>query len=159
MKKRQEPSLERVVPSIKQAAQALGVSEAILRAARAAGSPGFIGKRVRLSDVKGFLSTFKQEPESPGGLADHKLRKLKAEADLREFQVQVKRGQYLLRSHVEASLARVHSKARAILQAKLEREFPSIVAGLSVVEVRAKGKALFDDICAEFRALEGPWTA
>ena len=159
MKKTKEPAQAKVVPSIKRAAQVLGVSEALLRTARAAGSPGFIGKRVRLADVKKFLDTFKPDQEQPNGLADHKLRKLKAEADLREFQVQVKRGQYLQRAHVEATLSRVHSKVRAMLQAKLEREWPSVVAGLSVVEVRAKGKALFDDICSEFRALDGPWAA
>ncbi len=130
-----------------------------MKAAKAAGSPGFVGQRVRINEVEGFLKTFQPVADSPGGLADHKLRKLKAEADLREFQVQVKRGQYLQRAHVEATLSRVHSKVRAMLQAKLEREWPSVVAGLSVVEVRAKGKALFDDICSEFRSLDGPWTA
>ena len=46
---------------------------------------------------------------------------------------------------------------RALLQSKLEREYPAAVAGFSVVEARIKGKALFDDICSEIRKLEEHW--
>ena len=147
----------RQVCNLKQAAAALNVSTEVLRAAKNAGCLGFKSSRIDINLVGAFLKTFKPQPEPTGGIAEAKLRKLSAEADMKELLVAVKRGQYLLKAAVENTVARCHGSVRAILQQKLEREYPSAVAGLSVVEARIKGKALFDDICTELRKLSCEW--
>ena len=147
------------VPTLIQAARKLGASVAEVIAARKAGSPGFRSGRINCDKVKAWMDA------NPAALKDSmtrmeraKLKRAEAEADMKRFKADVLKGQYLLKSAVENTVARTLGGARSLLQQKLEREYPAAVAGLSVVEARIKGKQLFDDICAELRKLEQPWT-
>ena len=159
-----KPKPARQVCNLKQAAAALNVSTEVLRAAKNAGCLGFKSSRIDINLVGAFLKTFKPQPEPTGGIAEAKLRmeraklkKLEAEADTKRLKADILKNQYLLKAAVENTVARCLGNVRSLLQQKLEREYPSAVAGLSVVEARIKGKALFDDICAEIRKLEEPW--
>ena len=146
------------VPTLVQAARKLGSTVEELKAARKAGSPGFQSGRINCDKVKAWMDA------NPAALKDSltrmeraKLKKLEAEADTKRLKADILKGQYLLKAAVENTVARALGNVRSLLQQKLEREYPSAVAGLSVVEARIKGKALFDDICAEIRKLEEPW--
>ncbi len=145
-------------PTMAQASKRMGLPIEILKAAKRAGAPGFKYSRVDCDAVSGWLENNKPAVAGDRTSAEGaKLRKLNAEADTKEFLLAIKMGQYLLKAAVENTVARCLGSVRSLLQQKLEQEYPAAVAGLSVVEARIKGKALFDDICAELRKLDQPW--
>ena len=141
------------------AAKKMAIPLSHLKAIKRMGCPAFHGARVHGDELLEWLETNSVDQMSTLSPIDlERLKGMQAVRDRNEFSNSVKKGQYLLKSAVENTVARTLGGARSLLQQKLEREYPAAVAGLSVVEARIKGKALFDDICTELRKLEQPWT-
>ena len=72
--------------------------------------------------------------------------------------IEKERGLYLLKQDVSASVRSVGVGIRIVLEQKLEREYPAVVAGLNdVPSVREYTFKLIDEILEKWRALENRW--
>ena len=77
-------------------------------------------------------------------------RKLKLANDLKE-------GGVIPRAVVAETVRKLAAKFAALLDAKLEQEYPATVAGLDVPAARIYGKKLNDQIRAEVQSWAGGW--
>lgn len=102
-----------------QAAALMGVPVAILKAAKRQGAPGFVGSRVDMPKLSEWLKANPlQEDSAMGPMERQKFRKLKADADAKEFALQVKRGDYLHKDEVKSAVMRSVAAARSALRGK-----------------------------------------
>ena len=139
-------------PTIAVASKRLSVPVVELKAAKRAGCPGFKHSRVDCDAVKSWLE------KNPIKIDEHmrpmerqKFRKLKADADAKEFQLQVRKGEYLPRSEVRSMNTRAVATARSVMHGKasgLALVLASLT-GADPVAIEERIKESFREIIAE----------
>src|ERR1051326_5224236 len=128
--------------SMAHCAGAEGISIDVLRAAKRAGCPHFVGSRVRRAGLKKWIGDHGHEiAASKGGLREEKtaeeIRKLKLRNDLFERKL-------IPRAEVASHLIATFGPALSRVEQLLCNEYPLVVAGLDVPQARIKGRAIYD---------------
>ncbi len=142
----------------------LGVSRNTLdRFLSMPGAPQFQERKgYDVGDVAGFISRNATSAKTVAA-TDPAIRSLRAyELSLKcarlKFSIEKERGQYVLKSDVAGSVRAVGAGIRAIMEQKLEREYPSRLAGLQTVAgVREVMFGLVDEILTGWRELTDRW--
>jgi len=138
-------------------ASLLGISTTtVIRYLDKVGAPRATDKGWNVLEVREFINQVK---EGRNKLASSpRLVELRC-AELAERHRKIKMandrmaGLLIERAKVEAAIATVIDRARAILEARLVNEYPSMCAGLDVVAARIYGRKLADEIAAEMAKL------
>lgn len=66
-------------------------------------------------------------------------------------------GKLIERAEVNELTALMAGKIKSYLESKLIQEYPTIVAGLNVIEAREYGRKLFEEICQEIQSWADLW--
>ncbi len=128
-----------------------------VKAAKAAGCPAFLpGNRV---DSKIFFKWVSANPTF-GKVADTApLKEQKTFEEVRKLRIanDAKEKMSVLRSAVCSSIAATAKAIDELLENKLEKEYPSSVAGLDIAGARVYGRNLRDMIRLEIKGMMGLW--
>ncbi len=142
--------------SMHRAAAGLKLPLTAVRRAKRMGAPGFQSGRVYPAELLPWLRKHGTE----AGIGDYDSARLAVMVEtarrlkLRNDQTE---GALVRRSEVAAAIVASATAAKGILRYKLEQEYPSKVAGLSVPEAIVYGKRLVDEVCAAMQALDTYW--
>lgn len=142
-----------VADTLGQAAAALGVSVAVLKAAKRAGAPGFRHSRVVLDEVKAWLDA-KGVPEADGEAPDIQTAKLqKVREEVRKLRHQNERaaGEVIPRSVVASALAAMCQDWNTA-RVRFEAEGPARMAGKEADECRVVVRGFMDEVGAALAA-------
>lgn len=91
---------------------------------------------------------------SGGTFQDLRVRELTLKCARLQLRLDVEKSLLVEKAKVVAAMSRILPQARQILEVKLAGEFPSQVAGLTVVQAMVYGRRLSDEISAKFRELD-----
>lgn len=105
----------------------------------------------RLHDVLTAMKRQRREGQDEKRQAE--IRRIQAQAEKLEFDLDQARGKYIEVDRVCEDLQTARASQRSILSQRLLNEYPSQVAGLSPEQVRVYSKRLFDQICQEMQRL------
>lgn len=107
------------VNTILEASKKLGVPVNILKTAKRLHAPGFEKSHINCDTLKAWMDA------NPTALTDQmtpmekqKFRKLKAEADRKEFELSVRRGEFMSKDAVRSTMARHITTARSVMSGK-----------------------------------------
>lgn len=131
----------------------------ILKAAKRAGCPNFVHGRVIIAGLQDWITEHDDQLRSqitePGSLRDKKLteeiRKLRIANDAKE-------GRLIARSFVVETHAKILGAVLPRVKQVLENEYPKDVHGLSIPDIREKGKATYDAIADAFHRAGEMWS-
>ena len=103
-----------------------------------------------------FMVRHDLSPTKAVGNDEHSLkqRKLKAEVELREILVEIKRGNWVRIEDVKADWVRKVSDATMMLRKKFEQELPPICCGLDAVGIQDECRRAIDEVLAALHAGE-----
>lgn len=146
---------DRQFDSMGQAAAALGVGMEVLKSAKRAGCGAFRpGGRVQEKQLLAFIKEHGSELSTgsdSGSLKDQKIKE-----EIRKLKIKNDRDEKLsvLKTEVASSIRRCLSKITPMLEQKLINEYPTVVSGLGVAEVRIYSRRLNDALLVEFQKLK-----
>jgi hypothetical protein len=104
--------------------------------------------------ITGLLHYYRQSRTDVGA---HRAAKLHEEHRKLRIGNDAKERKLVSRDAVLATFTAFARDARALLDQKLQNEYPAAVAGLDVAQARVFGKNLNDAICAAIRQLIEQW--
>lgn len=144
--------VKQMADTLGQAAALLGVPVAILKAAKRQGAPGFSHSRVDVAVLGPWLKANPiQEDASMTPMERQKFRKLKADADMKEHHLAVRRGEFLPRAEVRSLNTRAVATARSVMTGKasgLALVLASLT-GADPVAIEERIKESFREIISE----------
>lgn len=148
---------QRVWDTMKQAEAALGCGMTILKKAKAAGCPAFRGSRVYEAELVPWIEEHRSEIAEKRSKEEVQIEKLLEE--VRKIRtVNDERDKILVkRELVVASFQKLKDRVLAFTEAKLEKEYPSVVAGMDVPQARIYGRTVHDQIAAEIQKCVDLW--
>lgn len=114
-------SSKHIVDTLGQASAILGVTVAVLKAAKRQGAPGFKHSRVDCAALGPWLKEHPIKEPELSKMDEQKFRKLKADADMKEHHLAVRRGQYLLAEDVRRAWSFQIRTARSVLDGETSR--------------------------------------
>lgn len=149
MKKSQDRNFD----TMESAAGALGLSVKAIKRIKAAGCTAFRNGRIHEKELLEYVSAHRAELETPGSTDSLKEQKLSEE--IRKLRIANDGREKLVigREAVAAALAEWARSFSELLEAKLENEWPALVHGMELAEIRAKGKELADQARAGVQEL------
>lgn len=140
-----------------QASSSMGIPLEVLKAAKRAGCPMFKGSRVVSVGLREWIAAHAEavkQAAAGDSLKDQKtreeIRRLKNGNDADE-------GLLIKRSVVCENHAAILGRLLPRLETILTSEYPQMVVGLDLVQVRIKGRQVFDSILASFREAGDLW--
>jgi beta-glucosidase-like glycosyl hydrolase len=147
----------RVWDTMKQAAAALNVPLSLLKKAKSAGCDAFVGSRIYEDKLAPWLADHRQEIAEKRSKEDVQIEKLLEE--VRKIRtVNDERDKILVkRERVVQSFQALKNKILPFCEAKLEKEYPSVVAGMDVAAARVYGRSVHDQIALEIQKCEDLW--
>jgi|GEM_PF-2510257 len=158
--KKSPPRAQKASPkadSLRQAAGILGTTHEVLRSAKAAGCPGFVNGRVDVDQVRAWIA---KHPAAASNLEmspmqTQKFRKLKADADAKEFALAIRRGDYLPKLEVRSAIIRAVTTCRSVMSGKASGLALTLAAktGADPVELEEQVKQANREIIAELHRM------
>lgn len=144
-------------------AAGMQVSIEILKSAKNAGCPGFDDHhRVDCDLVREWLADARNQQALNSPVA----RKANAEARHEELKVErieyrngVEQGRYIEKQKISERLLKLGSDQARVLRQKLENEFPAVLAGRAIEEIREEGRKLVDLLCGMMQELVTEWSS
>lgn len=110
-----------IADTLGQAAAILGVTVAVLKAAKRQGAPGFKHSRIDCAALGPWLKEHPIKEPELSKMDEQKFRKLRADADAKEFILSVKRGEYLRAQDVRVAWTTLIRTARSVLDGQASR--------------------------------------
>lgn len=137
------------------------ISIEILKMAKNAGCPGFDDHhRVDCDQVIAWI----EDPNNQAVLNSPVARKAHAEARHEELKVEriefrngIERGRYYEKQEIAGRLLKLAADQTTILRQKIENEFPALVHGKALEEIREEGRRLVDSLHAQMQLLVAEW--
>ena len=142
----------RKFPSIAAAASALGVSESLIKQAKRMGCAAFPARgSVEERPLVQFIAEHRKELES-GGVA---LRDQKLSEEIRKLRIKNDKDEKLVvpRAVIASAFAEWAAAVRKTNIRRLVEEWPSMVAGLEIPQIRIKGRQVCDEHMAHLQRL------
>src|SRR6266576_3364715 len=120
--------------------------------------PPYRGQYELSPTLQGLFKHFRELLAHKSGKKESELELLaQVKREIAEFDLSQKRGLYILKSEIGPALRNLSLHQRAVLQFKLENEVGPNLAGLHILEIRAKLAIAADQICELFRAGISAW--
>lgn len=107
-----------------------------------------------LKDTSESNDTGESDEDLPG-MDELKQRKLFADVQAREFELAIKRREYVSMALVREQWTGYAARAIAILRKKLEDELPPLLAGMDAQPLRVEMSRVVDEFVAEVRDVGG----
>jgi hypothetical protein len=136
-----------IAQSIQQAASAWGYSIDYLKQCKAAGCPAFRGSRIYFNGLKKWLKINGDKVSENDSKHDLEKKKLALQCRQIEHNIEIQQGKYRPIEEIREVMILVGERLRTLFRQKLEVEYPPLVAGLDVSEVRKKGMQMTDELC------------
>lgn len=154
----QEPQAEdkEYVPNLSALAVALGVPRpTLLHWRKREGAPLTRGDgRQSVAEWRAFMAA--QGLSATRATSNDELslkeRKLKAEVDLKEILVAIKKGEWVRIEDVKTDWVRKVSDATTMLRKKFEQELPPICCGLDAIGIQDECRRAIDEVLAALHA-------
>ncbi len=146
---------------MRSAAAACQIEYQVIRAAKAAGAPGFqAAGRVDMRLLKPWLdvnAATLQANTQENTREYWSLERLKYQAKREQFAYESDQGAYIARTDADANLAALAAATKAVLRARLETELPQKIQGLGPIELQAVLTRTVDEICEVFQGGVDQW--
>lgn len=84
-------------------------------------------------------------------------RRLLVQCERLEFELDMRKREYVRRAEVAGALTATATRVAAILRQRLENEYPMQVAGLDAPQARVYGKRVVDEVLREVQGLAEIW--
>lgn len=152
-----DQNTQQVFSSMRQASGATDIALSVLRAAKAAGCPGFTSAgRVDLAQVRPWLEIHAEEMQ---GEVDENsrefwsLEKLKYQAKREQLAFEHEQGLYLKKDDVASQLKAIAAATKAQLKTTLEDELPAKIVGLDAIGIKEVMAKTVDDVCRQLQGV------